>query len=89
MQDDIRTSLLRSKTSHTQDTDRSSKIPKNSAGEVKEEDNSDFEFKDEMSQLKLPVRPAGENPGPRGSARKRPLAWMPSYQTWPGIGNWT
>ncbi|XP_075211716.1 PTIP binding protein Pa1 [Lycorma delicatula] len=35
-----------------------------------EEDKSDFEFKDEMSQLRLSVRPA-ENVGPRGSAKKK------------------
>lgn len=41
------------------------------AHDVKEEeDKSDFEFKDEMSQLRLSVRPA-ENVGPRGSAKKK------------------
>lgn len=39
--------------------------------EIKEEeDKSDFDFKDEMSQLRLSVRPA-ENVGPRGSAKKK------------------
>ncbi|XP_022201365.2 PAXIP1-associated glutamate-rich protein 1 [Nilaparvata lugens] len=70
-----------------QDTDDRSDDHENTTGEAHEEDNSDFEFKDEMSQLKLPVRPAGENPGPRGSAKKKTTSWMPSSQTWQGIGN--
>lgn len=37
---------------------------------VEEDDKSDFEFRDEMSQLRLSVRPA-ENVGPRGSAKKK------------------
>ncbi|RZF34991.1 hypothetical protein LSTR_LSTR000564 [Laodelphax striatellus] len=54
-----------------QDTDEKSEDTENTAGEVKEEDNSDFEFKDEMSQLKLPVHPVDESPGARGSAKKK------------------
>lgn len=39
--------------------------------EIKEEENTDFDFKDEMSQLRLNVRPTGEYVGPRGSAKKK------------------
>lgn len=41
------------------------------SSEIKEEENTDFDFKDEMSQLRLSVRPTGEHLGPRGSAKKK------------------
>lgn len=41
------------------------------SSDEREEENTDFDFKDEMSQLRLNVRPAGEHIGPRGSAKKK------------------
>lgn len=51
-------------------TDNQNNQDENSS-ETKEEENSDFDFKDEMSQLRLSVRPTGEHVGPRGSAKKK------------------